>query len=47
MVIVGYLVTIIAVLLLAKKMCIGPHAPRKQRQIAEVHVSLQICGSSV
>lgn len=46
MVTVGCLVTIIADLLLAKKMCISPHAPRKQRQIAEVHVSLQICGSS-
>jgi hypothetical protein len=44
MVIVGCLVTIIAVLLLAKKTCISPHAPSKQ---TEVHISLQIYGFSV
>jgi hypothetical protein len=47
MVIVGCLVTIIVVLLFTKKMCISPHAPSKKRQITEVHISLQICGSSV
>jgi len=47
MVIVEYLVTIIAVLLLTKKLCVSPHAPSKKRQITEVHISLQNCGSLV